>query len=97
MDHEGGCSECESGKHIKRPFPSSRTKTSQVLKLMHSYLCGPMSVTFLGGYLYFMIFVDDFSHKTRIFFLKKKGEAFDMFKDFKALNENQTRKLIVEN
>jgi len=26
--------------------------------------------------------------------LKNKGKAFDMFKDFKALIENQTRKLI---
>lgn len=53
-----------------------------------------MSVTSFGGYLYFMIFVDDFSHKTWIFFLKKKGEAFDMFRDFKALIENQIGKLI---
>ena len=53
-----------------------------------------MHVTSLGGCLYFLIFVDDFSRKTWIFFLKKKGEAFDMFRDFKALTENQTGKLI---
>jgi len=31
MDLEGVCPGCASGKHIKRPFPSSRTKTSQIL------------------------------------------------------------------
>lgn len=41
-----------------------------------------------------MIFFYDFSHKTWIFFFKKKGEIFDMFKDFKALIENQTGKMI---
>lgn len=93
-DHEGVCPGCTSGKHIKGPFPSSITKTSQVLQLIHSYLCGTMLVTSLGGYLYFMNFVDDFSRKIWIFVLKKKGEAFDMFKDFKSLIENQTGNLI---
>ncbi len=41
-----------------------------------------------------MIFDNDFSRKTWIFFLKKKGEMFDTFRDFKALIENQTGKLI---
>jgi len=47
-----------------------------------------------GGHLYYITFVDVYSWKTWIFFLKHKDEAFDMFKDFKALIENQTRKRI---
>ena len=66
MDYERVCPRC--GKHIKRPFPSSKTKTIQGLQLIHSDLCGTMFATSLDGYLYFIIFVYDFSHKTWIFF-----------------------------
>eukprot|EP00253_Pinus_taeda_P021493 PITA_21493 len=37
---------------------------------------------------------DDFSRNTWIYFLKKKSEVFDRFKEFKALVENQTEKKI---
>lgn len=53
-----------------------------------------MPVTSLGGYLYYAIFVDEFSHKTWIYFLKKKNEAFKWFLSFKTLVENQTGKKI---
>jgi len=53
-----------------------------------------LPVTSLGGYLYYAIFVDDFSCKTWIYFLKKKDEVFKWFRSFKALVENQTGKKI---
>eukprot|EP00253_Pinus_taeda_P027759 PITA_27759 len=37
---------------------------------------------------------DDFSRNTWIYFLKKKYEVFDRFKEFKALVENRTKKKI---
>ena len=51
-------------------------------------------MTSLGGYLYYAIFVDEFSWKTWIYFLKKKDEVFKWFYSFKALVENQTGKKI---
>lgn len=48
----------------------------------------------LGGYLYYVIFIDDFSRKTWIHFLKSKDQTFKKFKDYKALVENQTGKSI---
>jgi transposase InsO family protein len=39
-------------------------------------------------------FIDDFSRNTWIYFLRKKSEVFDKFKEFKALVENQTEKKI---
>ena len=53
-----------------------------------------LPVTSLGGYLYYVVFVDDFSRKTWIYFLKKKDEIFSWFHAFKALVENQTGKKI---
>ena len=44
--------------------------------------------------MYCVSFIDDFSRKTWIYFLRKKYEVFDKFKEFKALVENQTKKRI---
>jgi transposase InsO family protein len=41
-----------------------------------------------------LIFVDDFSRFTWIYFLRKKSEVFQHLKDFKALVESQSGKKI---
>ena len=73
LNHEGVCQGCEAGKHTRGAFPSSETQTTNILQLVHSDLLGMLPMTSLGGYLYYAIFVDDFSRKTRIYFLKKKN------------------------
>jgi hypothetical protein len=39
-----------------------------------------------------MMIIDDYSRLTWVAFLKEKAEAFEKFKIFKALTENQTGK-----
>jgi transposase InsO family protein len=39
-----------------------------------------------------MLFIDDFSILTWVAFLREKYDAFDKFKKFKVLDENQTGK-----
>ena len=89
-NHEGVCQGCADGKHTRVPFPSSITKASDVLQLVHSDLFGMLPVTSLGGCSYYMTFIDDFSRKIWLYFLKKKDEAFMWFRTFKALVENLT-------
>ena len=43
---------------------------------------------------YHVSFIDDFSCKTWIYFLKEKSEVFSKFKEYKALVENQTDRKI---
>ena len=57
-------------------------------------MCGPMSTVSLSGHEYYVTFIDDYSMKTWIYFLKAKGEVFSGFQEFKALVENQTGKKI---
>ena len=57
---------------------------------MHSDLCGPMTAPSMNGCLYYIIFIDDCSHKTWICFMKTKDESFNKFQNFKNLVENQT-------
>lgn len=83
MNHEGICQGCASGKHTKGTFHSSESETTDILQLVHSDLSGIFSVTSLGGYSYYVIFVDELSCKTWIYFLKKKDELFKWFRSFK--------------
>ena len=39
---------------------------------------------------YFISFIDDFSRKTWVYFLKDKSEVFEVFKRFKAMVEKET-------
>lgn len=49
VDQDGVCQGCEIGKHVKGPFYSSKSKTSLILHVIHSDLCGPMPVNYLDG------------------------------------------------
>ena len=51
-----------------------------------------MSSSSLSGYVYYVSFIDDFSRKTWIHFLKSKDEVFSKFKEFKALIGSRTTK-----
>jgi 5'-3' exoribonuclease 2 len=53
-----------------------------------------MSSTSLSRYIYYVSFIDDYSRKTWIYFLKEKSEVFNKFKEFKALVENLYEKKI---
>ena len=61
---------------------------------MHSDVFGPITVPSLVGYMHYVSFIYDFSRKTWIYFLRKKSEVFERFKEFKDLVENQIEKMI---
>ena len=94
--HNGVCHGCALRKNDKRPFHSSDSKAKGSLDIIHSDLCGLMSIATLSGFSDFVTFIDDYSWNTLIYFLKTKesNKVLDRFKEFKALVENQTRRRI---
>ena len=88
------CKGCVLGKNIKTPLPHNEYKSKEPLDLVYSDVCGPMTVHFFNGYNYCITFINDYSRKTWIYFLKAKSEVFERFREFKTLAENQTRKKI---
>lgn len=84
------CEVCVAGKQNKLPFQISGKRAKNLLDLVHSDLCGPMSVESIGGAKYFITFIDDHSRKMFLYFIKNKSNAYNKFKEFKALVENQT-------
>ena len=93
-NHEIICKGCAQGKNLKKTFPNSESKAKGILEIVHLDVCGPMSSTSLSRYIYYFSFIDDFSHKTWIYFLKQKSEVFNKFKEYKSLVEKQTDRRI---
>jgi transposase InsO family protein len=91
----GPCEICILGKHHRENFVSSVSyKEKSPLEIVHTDLCGPMQTPSLNGSVYFMTFIDDFSRKTWLYLLKQKSEAFDVFKRFKSMVENESGRTI---
>jgi transposase InsO family protein len=94
VDHEGVCNGCAQGKNIKNLFPKRDSKAEGVLELIHSDVYGPMPSSSISGYVYYASFIDDYSRKTWVYFLKSKDGVFSKFKEFKALIENLSERKI---
>ena len=82
------------GKNIRKPFPQTDHKSKEPLDLVHSDVYRPVSVHSFSGYSYCVTFIDDYSRKTWIYFLKAKLEVFERFQEFKTLMEIQIGKNI---
>ena len=93
-DHFDTCRGCAMGKFAKSPFPSSDNRATGILDLIHSDVSGWMSHVSLSGYEYYVLFIDDHSRRTWIYFLKTKSEVFKQFQEFRALVETQTGRKI---
>ena len=59
---------------------------------MHLDMWGLAHVSSLGGSHYYIIFIEDSSQKTWVYFLKQKSNVFETFKKWKALVENKIGK-----
>jgi hypothetical protein len=53
------CEACLLGKMTKMPFSGFHERASDLLELIHTDVCGPMSTTARGGYQYFITFTND--------------------------------------
>jgi transposase InsO family protein len=94
IQNKGVCKGCSLGKNVKGSFLRSDNRSKEILDLIHSYVCGPMIVASLNGYLYYVLVIDDHSQKNCIYFMKNKDGVFAKFQEFKAQLENLTRRNI---
>jgi transposase InsO family protein len=63
---------------------------NQRLVVVHLDTCGPLQHALLSDSKYFVTFIDDFSRKAWVFFMKKKSETFNKFKYFKQVVKAKT-------
>ena len=86
------CKSCLEGKMTKRHFSSKSKRSKEPLQLLHSDVCGPLSVQARGGYEYFVTFIDNYSIYGYVYLMHKKPETFGKFKEFMAKAEKQLGK-----
>nr|GFB18970.1 retrovirus-related Pol polyprotein from transposon TNT 1-94 [Tanacetum cinerariifolium] len=65
-----------------------------VIDYVHSDLWSPSQMESLGGKRYFLSIVDDYSRRVWVYLLRFKHEAFEKFKEWKQLAENQTERTV---
>ena len=71
------CETCIYGKQCKRPFLKGKSKRASCsLEIVHADLCGPMQTKSFGGSKYFLLFTDDFTRMSWVYFLQLKSETF---------------------
>jgi hypothetical protein len=88
---DGVCVGCVLDKHYPDIFDKRASwHASGPLQLVHNYLCGPLSSPYFSRCMYFLTFIDDFSRRTWVYFLKLKSDFFDKFLAYKALVEKQS-------
>ena len=63
--------------------------TIRVLELLHIDLFGPTTYKSLGGNLYCLVIVDDYSRYTWVFFLHDKSKVASFFKKFGKRAQNE--------
>lgn len=88
------CETCAMGKQARLPFGKSESRSTELLQLIHSDVCGPMENESIGRSRYMLTFIDDYSKKVFCYFIRQKSDVFERFTEFKALVENQTSKRI---
>ncbi|KAM1409238.1 hypothetical protein ACFX2I_009652 [Malus domestica] len=93
-DRMGTCECCLKGKMTKSSFTGKGERATEILGLIHTDVCGPMSTTSRGGFSYYITFTDDHSRFGYVYLMKYKSESFERFKEFKNEVEKQTGKQI---
>jgi len=95
-EEEAVCDICLKGKQIRESIPKeSAWKSTQVLQLVHTDICGPINPASTSGKRYILNFIDDFSRKCWTYLLSEKSETFQFFKEFKAEVERESGKKLV--
>ena len=69
------CEVCEYAKHKKSTYPSSQTRKSYPLQLIHSDVWGPYKDVSIHDHRWFIVLVDDCTRFTWVFLMKTKLEV----------------------
>ena len=90
---EGKIFVAKNGSFLEKEFLSKEVSGRKVeldevtipaplLEIIHTDVCGPMSVEARGGYRYVLTLTDDLSRYGYVYLMKHKSETFEKFKEF---------------
>ena len=76
-----GCIKGKQAKHTKK----GATRSTQLLEIVHTDICGPFDVSSFGKERYFITIIDDYSRYGYVYLLHEKSQAVDALEIY--LNE----------
>jgi hypothetical protein len=88
FDSSDTCELCLLGKMTRTPFTKIVERASDLLGIIHTDVCGPISIATHNGYCYFVTFTDDLSRYGYIYLMKHKSKTFENFEEFQKEVEN---------
>ena len=87
----GLCESCVMDKQKRVSFTKTPREPKNVrFEIVNTDVRGPSLASSLGGSRFYVTFIDDFSRKVWVYFLKHKSDVFAIFKKLKAEVENHT-------
>ena len=88
------CVDCIKGKLIAKVRNAKVDRCIELLRVIHTTICGSFTHPTMGGYKYFITFIDDYSHYDVVELIREKFDSLEAFKAFKAKIELQQGKNI---
>lgn len=83
------CDACIAGKQHKLSMKYNPHRASRIGEVIHSDVCGPMSVPSLGGSRYFVTFIDEFSGYITAVPIAKRSEVGKRFMNYSVWLERR--------
>ena len=84
------CNDCLINKCKRPPFRKRKKGVDRPLRLVHSDVCGQIDIPNLLNVRYFITFIDDYSRHIMLYLMKRKSEAVEYYRQYKAYIEKQT-------
>ena len=90
-----GCECCIKAKMTRTPIPKvSDTKTTEILELLHTDLCGPKEIATVGSKRYVMTMINDYSRYTKIYQLAKKSDVSEKIHEYVSYVKTKFQKSV---
>ena len=68
---------------IKPSFMGYKERTTEILALVYSDICGPFNVSAKEDFIYFITFIDNFLWYGYVYLMHHKFGTFEKFKEFR--------------
>ena len=86
------CETCVLAKSHRQTFKPNNTRVDLPFSLIHSDVWGPAPIIGVQNFRFFVVFFDDCTRMTWVYFLKSKSEVIDKFIMFYAMIQTQFQK-----